>query len=113
MEADWSAKDLEVDQLKNNIDDLQSDLSTHNDIVEQLNSRLSTLQLEYDTKLKEMDDIQSKHDIVAEEYRELMEQQNLREKDSKTFTQYPVPDSLEYNTEVSSVVLGSLNQNMF
>ena len=100
LEADQAAKDQEVNQLKSNVEDLQSDLLAKNDRVEQLNIRLSTLQDEYDIKLKEMDDIQSKYDSVVEEHRELMEQRNVGEEDSEAFTQYSVPDSLEYDIKV-------------
>lgn len=96
MEADLSAKDLEVDWLKSVVDNLQ----TQNDRIEQLNSRLITLQSDYDIKLKEMDDMQSKHEALAERYRQLMEQNIIDGKDSETFSQYSVPDSLEYNAKV-------------
>ena len=103
METDLSAKDLEVNELKSSIDGLQSDLLAQDHRMEQLQGSLNTLQSEYDIKLKEMDDIDSKHQTVAEQYKQLMEKKSVDKADSEMFSQYSVPDSLEYDPKVWNI----------
>ena len=95
-----SAKELEVNQLKSNIDGLQSDLLAQDHRVEQLQSSLNTLQSEYDIKLKEMDDIESERQTVVEQYTQLMDKKSISKTDSEVFSQYSVSESLEYNPKV-------------
>lgn len=99
-----SAKNLEVNQLKSSIDNLQSDLLAQDHRVDQLQSSLTTLQSEYDVKLKEMDDMESEYQTVAEEYRQLMEKKTVDKADSEMFLQYTVPDSLEYDPKVWNIL---------
>ena len=100
-----SEKDLEINQLKGNVNNLQSDLSTSERRLIQIKTSLDSLQLEYDVKVKEVDDVQSKYETVTEQYRQLMEKQKLNEKESEMFSQFSVPDSLEYDPEVWEIYM--------
>ena len=97
MERDLSAKDQEVNQLKSNIGGLTSDLLAQDRRNGQLQDSLNILQSEYDSKLKEIDDIENKFQTAVEENRKLMEKKSV---DSETFSEYSIPDSLEYDPKV-------------
>ena len=97
MERDLSAKDQEVNHLKSNVDGLTSDLIARDQRNEQLHNDLNTLQSEYDKKLKEIDGIRNKYQIAIEENRKLMEKESV---DSDIFSEYSIPDSLEYDPKV-------------
>ena len=100
METDLSAKDLEVNKLKCTVDGLQCDLLAQDHRVEQLQGSLNILQSEYDIKLKEIDDIESKGQTVIKQYRQLMDKKTVSKTDSEMLSQYSVPDSLEYDPKV-------------
>ena len=97
MERDLSAKDQEVNHLKSNVDGLTCDLIARDQRNEQLHNDLNTLQSEYDKKLKEIDGIRNKYQIAMEENRKLMEKESV---DSDIFSEYSIPDSLEYDPKV-------------
>ena len=94
MERDLLAKDQEVDQLKSNIGGLTSDLLAQDQRNGQLQDSLNILHSEYDNKLKEIDDMENKYQTAVEENRE------KKIVDSAIFSEYSIPDSLEYDPKV-------------
>ena len=108
MQTDLSAKDLEVNQLKSSIDDLQSNLLVQDRRTDQLQSNLNILQSEYDVKLKEMDDMVNEYQTMAEQHSQLMEKKTVDKADTEMFLQYSVPDSLEYDPKVWNILAACL-----
>ena len=76
MEADLSAKNLEVKELESDLDSLRS---------------------EFDIKLKDLDNLEDKHEALIKQHKHLVENKSLKEEDSDMFSQYSVP---EYDPKV-------------
>ena len=79
---------------------MQADLSEKHIRIKQLENDINGLQSEFDTKLKEIGNLQGEHQMVLKQYRQLKEKENLKVKDSGMFSEYSVPDSLQYDPKV-------------